>query len=87
MNGIMHIILREGWQDENFIAERTEGFEALQAVVAKYTPEVTSEITGVPVEQLEAAARMLAENRPGALLYAMGITQHTVGVANVVHLR
>ena len=84
MNGIMHIILREGWQDEKFIAERTEGFEALQAVLAKYTPEVTSEITGVPAEQLEAAARMLAENRPGALLYAMGITQHTVGVANVV---
>jgi formate dehydrogenase alpha subunit len=84
MNGIMHIILREGWQDEKFIAERTEGFEALQVVVAKYTPEVASEITGVPAEQLEAAARMLAENRPGALLYAMGITQHTVGVANVV---
>jgi formate dehydrogenase major subunit/formate dehydrogenase alpha subunit len=83
MNGIMHIILREGWQDQKFIAERTEGFEALQEVVAKYSPELTSEITGVPIEQLEAAARMLAENRPGALVYAMGITQHTVGVANV----
>ena len=45
---------------------------------------MASEITGVPVEQLEQAARMLAENRPGALLYAMGITQHTVGVANVM---
>ena len=55
-----------------------------KAVVAKYTPEVASEITGVPVEQLEQAARMLGENRPGALLYAMGITQHTVGVANVM---
>jgi formate dehydrogenase alpha subunit len=84
LNGIMHIILREHWQDDAFIAERTEGFDEFKAVVDHYTPELTSEITGVPVEQLEQAARMLAENRPGALLYAMGITQHTVGVANVV---
>jgi formate dehydrogenase alpha subunit len=84
LNGLMHIIIRDGKQAETFIAERTEGFAELQAVVAKYTPEVVSDITGVPVEQLERAAAMLAENRPGALLYAMGITQHTVGVSNVV---
>jgi formate dehydrogenase alpha subunit len=84
LNGLMHIILREGWQDGEFIAERTEGIEELEAIAAKYTPEVTSEITGVPLEDLENAARLMAENRPGSLLYAMGITQHTVGVANVM---
>lgn len=84
LNGLMHIILREGWQDDAFIAQRTEGFDDVRQCVARYTPPVTSEITGVPVDQLERAARMLAENRPGALLYAMGITQHTVGVANVL---
>ncbi len=84
LNGLMHIILREGWEDEAFIRERTEGFEELKRIVSKYTPEVTSEITGVPVEDLELAAKMLGENRPGALLYAMGITQHTTGVANVM---
>jgi len=84
LNGLMHIILREGWHDEAFIAERTEGFDELRAIVQKYTPQATSDITGVPAEDLERAARMLAENRPGALLYAMGITQHTVGVANVM---
>ena len=83
LNGLMHIMIREGWQDQKFVDERTEGFEALKEVVAKYTPEVVAEITGVPAEQLERAARMMAENRPGSLLYAMGITQHTVGVANV----
>jgi formate dehydrogenase alpha subunit len=83
LNGLMHILIREGWQDQKFVDERTEGFEALKEVVAKYTPEVVEEITGVPAEQLEQAARMMAENRPGSLLYAMGITQHTVGVANV----
>ena len=84
LNGLMHIIIREGWHDEAFIAERTEGFEELRDLVQKYTPQVVSDITGVPAEDLEKAARMLAENRPGALLYAMGITQHTVGVPNVM---
>lgn len=84
LNGLMHVIIREGWHDEAFIAERTENFEAVKETVAAYTPERTSEITGVPVEDIEKAARMMAENRPGALLYAMGITQHTVGVGNVM---
>ena len=84
LNGLMHVIIREGWHDEAFIAERTEGFEELKAMVEKYSPEVTSEITGVPAEDVEKAAHMLAENRPGALLYAMGITQHIVGVNNVM---
>ncbi len=84
LNGLMHIILREGWEDKDFIANRTEGFEAFAETVAKYTPELTSEITGVPVSQLEQAAQMLGENHPGSLLYAMGITQHIVGVQNVV---
>ena len=84
LNGLMHIIIREGWHDDAFIDERTEGFEGLRETVASYTPERTSEITGVPAEDIERAARMMAENRPGALLYAMGITQHTVGVGNVM---
>jgi predicted molibdopterin-dependent oxidoreductase YjgC len=84
LNGLMHVILREDWHDKTFIAERTEGFEDVKTVVEKYTPAVTSEITGVPAEDIEKAARMMAENRPGSLLYAMGITQHIVGVPNVM---
>jgi formate dehydrogenase alpha subunit len=84
LNGLMHVIVREGWHDEAFIAERTEDFAELQEILAKYAPEVVSEITGVPAQDIEKAARMMAENRPGSLLYAMGITQHTVGVPNVM---
>lgn len=84
LNGLMHVIIREGWQDADFIAQRTEGFEELAATVAKYTPDVASAITGVPAADIELAARMLAENRPSALVYAMGITQHKTGVANVM---
>ena len=84
LNGLMHIIIREGWHDQNFIDERTEGFEELRQIVEKYAPQIASDITGVPAQDLEKAAHMLAQNRPGALLYAMGITQHIVGVANVM---
>ncbi len=84
LNGLMNVILRESWQDNTFIAERTEGIDELKAVVSKYTPEVVSDITGVTAEQLEQAASLMSENRPGALNYAMSITQHTVGVGNVM---
>ena len=46
LNGLMHIILREGWQDNEFIATRTEGFDELKAVLEKYTPEAVRQITG-----------------------------------------
>ncbi len=84
LNGIMHVILRQGWQDDTFITERTEDFEPFKAIIEKYTPEAASEITGVPAEDIELAARMMAENKPSSLLYAMGITQHVVGVNNVM---
>jgi formate dehydrogenase major subunit/formate dehydrogenase alpha subunit len=84
LNGLMHVIVREGWHDASFIGERCEGIEELEEVLRKYTPEVVEEITGVAAADIEQAARMMAEHRPGALLYAMGITQHAVGVANVM---
>ena len=49
LNGLMHVILREGWQDEEFIGERTEGLEEFKAVVEKYTPESVSEITAAVI--------------------------------------
>lgn len=84
LNGLMNVIIREGWADQDFIDSRTEGFADLQEVVDRYPPEVASDITGVSAADIEAAARLLAENRPGALIYAMGITQHTSGVSNVM---
>ena len=84
LNGLAHVILREGWHDADFIATRTENFEAWREVIEKYTPERVSEITGVPVDALVEAARIYATNKPAALLYAMGITQHTGGHQNVL---
>jgi predicted molibdopterin-dependent oxidoreductase YjgC len=86
INGLMHIILKSGWEDKTFIEKRTENFDTLQETVEKYTPEVTAEITGVPVEQLYQTAEILALSKPMAVIWAMGITQHTKGVLNVMSL-
>lgn len=86
LNGLMHIILEKGWQDKEFIANRCEGFEDFKTTVDQYPPEIASKITGVPIEQLYQAAEILATNKPMAVMWAMGITQHIVGVRNVMSL-
>jgi formate dehydrogenase major subunit/formate dehydrogenase alpha subunit len=86
LNGLMNIILEKGWDDKAFVAERTEGFDEFKAVVAQYTPDRVAETTGVPVEQLYQAAEILATNKPMAVIWAMGITQHITGVRNVMSL-
>jgi formate dehydrogenase alpha subunit len=84
LNGIMNVLIAEDLFDKEFVATRTEGFEDLAATVAEYTPQRAAEITGVPASDMRAAAVMLATHKPGALLYAMGITQHTTGHQNVL---
>ncbi len=86
VNGLMNIILQNGWEDKDFLAARTEGFDEFKQAIENYPPEKASEITGVPVEQLHQAAELLAKNRPMAVIWAMGITQHIVGVRNVMTL-
>jgi formate dehydrogenase alpha subunit len=83
LNGLMHIILKKGWQDQAYIDERTEGFDALKAKLEEYPPDKVAQITGIPEASLLKMAELYAKNKPAALVYAMGITQHTTGVDNV----
>ncbi len=82
-NGLMNVIISEGLADEAFITERTEDYEALKTLVAEYTPEKVAEITSVPADGIREIARTYAKGKPAAIIYAMGITQHTTGVDNV----
>jgi formate dehydrogenase major subunit len=82
-NGLMNIILQNGWEDKEFIALRTEGFEEFVQNVRSFTPDLVSNVTGITVEKLTLAARYLGTVKPGALIWAMGITQHISGVQNV----
>lgn len=82
LNGLMHVILRDGLQDETFIRERTDGFDALRSTVADYPPDVVEKITGVPAAQIEAVARLYGRTRQGMIFWGMGISQHTHGTDN-----
>ncbi len=86
LNGLMHILWRQGWYDRDYIRQRTEGFEELCQTLEKYPPDRVSQTTGVPEEQLHRAARLLGTRRPGAVIWGMGMTQHTTGVLNVLAL-
>ncbi len=86
LNGMMNVILSEGLADEEFIRERTEGFEEFRKVVEQYPPERVAKICGVDAEDIRRAARTFAGAERAAIVYAMGITQHTTGVDNVLSL-
>jgi formate dehydrogenase alpha subunit len=83
LNGMMQIIIENNWHARDYIDQRTDGFEAMAEAAAQYTPERVRQITGVAPDDLLRMARLYATCPPGALIYAMGITQHTTGVDNV----
>ena len=83
LNGMAHVIIRDGLADEAFIAGRTENYDALKEAVKSFTPEYVESITGIPKDNLVEAARLYAKAGAAAILYAMGITQHTKGTNNV----
>src|SRR5215475_14116505 len=82
LNAMMQVIIAEGLANQQFIAERTEGYEQLAAAVAPYTPEVAEKITGVPAEQIRAIARAYGQAKQAIIFWGMGISQHTTGTDN-----
>ncbi|MCL4145356.1 UNVERIFIED_CONTAM: hypothetical protein GTU68_048978 [Idotea baltica] len=86
LNAMAHVILKEGLCDEKFIAENTEGFEALPAVLEKYTPEAAEEITGIAASDIREIAIRYATTRKAGIYYTLGITEHSHGTDNVYAL-
>jgi formate dehydrogenase major subunit len=81
--GMMWHILKNGWEDKEFIQQRVYGFDDLKKEVEKWNPQEVENVTGVPGAQLERVAKMFATEKPATLIWCMGQTQHTVGTANV----
>jgi formate dehydrogenase major subunit len=81
--GIMWHIIKNGWEDKEFIRQRVYGFEDARKEMEKWNPQEVERVTGVPGAQLERVAKMFATERPSTLIWCMGQTQHTVGTANV----
>jgi formate dehydrogenase major subunit len=86
INGLMHVIIKEGLHAKEFIESRTEGFEDLQKIVEKFSPDYVEQISGIPAQEIIDAARLYAKADHGCIIYCMGITQHTTGTDNVKSL-
>jgi len=83
-NGLLHVAVKEGLVDLDFIRARTTGFEAVRRTVASYWPDRVERITGVPVDQLVAAARLLGDAGSAIVLTARGAEQHSSGTDTVL---
>ncbi len=83
LNGTMHVIVEEGLTDQAFIAQRTSGYDALARAVQDYTPDYVAHITGIPPALIVEAAHAYGKAPAAAIVYCMGITQHTTGSNNV----
>jgi formate dehydrogenase major subunit len=80
--GMLWHIFENGWEDKEYIRQRVFGMDEVRKEVAKWTPEVVQDVTGVPPDEVKRAAQTMVENKPGTIVWCMGGTQHTIGNNN-----
>ena len=80
--GMLNIIFANGWEDKEYTDARVFGMDRIREEAKKWTPEVVADVTGVPAEKLIQITNIYAKNRPGTLIWAMGLTQHSIGTSN-----
>lgn len=82
LNALMHCIIEEDLQNDEFIRNHTEGFAALKENVKDYSPEKVSPVCGIPAETLREVARLYATSKASMIFWGMGISQHIHGTDN-----
>ncbi|MCR4807783.1 MAG: formate dehydrogenase subunit alpha [Lachnospiraceae bacterium] len=85
-NGMMNVIINEGLMDEDFIKERTEGYEELKEIVMEYTPERVGQICHIDPDHLREAALMYAKASKAPIIYCLGVTEHSTGTEGVMSM-
>ena len=83
-NGMLNVIVREGLIDEEFIRGRTNGWDDTLSLVERFTPDVASQISGVPAAKIEQAGLLYGRAQTGMIMHARGIEHHSNGVDNVL---
>jgi formate dehydrogenase major subunit len=82
LNALMHVIVEEGLVDADFIAARTEGYEALRDNVRAFSPEAMAPVCGIDAATIREVARLYATSRASMILWGMGVSQHVHGTDN-----
>jgi len=83
LNGIIHEIFANGWEDREFLESCTENPDEIRLWVNDFTPEQASKICGVPVATIKEVARILGTAKTASVCYTLGITEHICGTDNV----
>ncbi len=83
-NGLLHIAMKAGYLDEDFIDARTEGFDLVRRIASSYWPSRVERITGIPEQHLRRAADLLGKVKTAMILTARGPEQQSRGVDNVL---
>lgn len=83
VNGMIKVIIEEGFVDQSFIEQRTNGYDELVEHVKQVSLSEVAALTGIPPQQIVEAARMYGEAETGMVFTARGVEQHASGVANV----
>jgi len=84
LNAILHVVMRLGGLDHDFIARHTTGFDAVARAVEAYAPETVEQLVGIPARRIVEAAELWVQAPRTMLLHARGIEHHTKGVENVL---
>lgn len=79
LSAISRYLLEENLADRKFLSERVHGLEQYQESLAPFTMEYAAEQCGIPADTLRQVARMIAEAGSVCILWAMGVTQHSMG--------
>jgi formate dehydrogenase major subunit len=82
LNAMLHTIVEEGLVNEEFVRDRTSGYEALAANVKAFSPELMAPVCGIPAETIREVARAYATSNASMILWGMGISQHIHGTDN-----
>jgi assimilatory nitrate reductase catalytic subunit len=79
---MMHVIIRDGFLRDDYIARHTTGFDQVRDSVREWTPERAAEITGVPPGNITKAAHWIGGTDRAMGVHARGIEHHSKGVEN-----
>jgi formate dehydrogenase major subunit len=82
-NGLAHLLIRDGLVDKDFLGSRAAGYDELYDLLQDYPPERVQALSGVAVDQLEAAAHLYGEADSPAIFYGLGVTEHLHGTDGV----
>ncbi|MFJ9035925.1 molybdopterin oxidoreductase family protein [Streptomyces sp. NPDC102406] len=81
--GMLHLVVAEGRVDEEYVRDRTRGWETARAAVMAHWPEYVERVTGVPLPQLREAVRLFTEPEHAMVLTARGPEQQSKGTDTV----